>query len=113
MNDGKKAHRISVASDFSDEPYGRFRTDGPDSAERFRDDILIPALRKYDKIIVDLRGAFYGSSFLEETFGGLIRHGFKHGDLKEKLTIEHSLQVYVYASWKYIEDEVQNNVARG
>ena len=104
MGDHRKTHHISVVRDFSDEPYGRNPDDDPDNnAQDFRDNLLIPALRKYDKVVVDLRGAFYGSSFLEETFGGLIRHGFKHDELKEKLTIEHSLQVYVYASWKYIE----------
>lgn len=113
MSDSKKTCCISVVSDFSDEPYGRFRSDGSDSAERFRDDLLIPALRQHDRVIVDLRGAFYGSSFLEETFGGLVRLGFKYDDLKEKLIIEHDLPSYIRASWKYIENAVQENINRG
>ena len=104
MSDSRKASHISVVGDFSDEPYGRFPGDGPDSAQRFRDEFLIPALYQYDKVIVDLRGAFYGSSFLEETFGGLVRRGFKHDDLENKLIIQHDLEVYVQTSWEYIKN---------
>lgn len=104
MSDSRKASHISVVRDFSDEPYGRFPEDGPDSAQRFRDELLIPALRQYDKVTVDLRGAFYGSSFLEETFGGLVRRGFKYDDLENKLIIQHNLEIYIQNSWKYIKD---------
>lgn len=113
MSDSNKTHYISVVSDFSDEPYGRFRADGSDSAERFRDDLLIPALHQHDRVIVDLKGAFYGSSFLEEAFGGLVRLGFKYDDLKEKLIIEHDLQSYIHASWRYIENAAQESINRG
>ena len=65
---------IIVAKAFSRFPAGRFVTDGPHSGERFRDELLIPALETNPKIKILMDGALgYGSSFLEEAFGGLIR----------------------------------------
>ncbi len=70
----EKTVTISIASAFSRVPAGRFRTDGPYSGERFRDDFLLPPLIDGQQVIVDFDGARgYGSSFLEEAFGGLVR----------------------------------------
>jgi len=68
---------IKISDDFSRYPAGRYRTDGPYSGEKFREEILRPILEKNEIATIDLndvRG--YGSSFLEEAFGGLIRAGF-------------------------------------
>ena len=65
---------INVAKDYSPFPAGRFMTDGPYSGERFRQDILAPALAKSEVIEVELDGVSgFGSSFLDEAFGGLVR----------------------------------------
>ncbi|WP_298196519.1 STAS-like domain-containing protein [Novosphingobium sp.] len=65
---------IDIAKDFTRFPAGRYKSDGPYSGERFRDDILIPALRKHGAVVLKLDGTMgYGSSFLEEVFGGLVR----------------------------------------
>ena len=60
--------RISIARDFSDVPIGRDRADGDFTGEAFREDWLIPKLRKAsarDPLIVVLDGAEgYPSSFL-------------------------------------------------
>lgn len=54
---------------------------GPDSGEEFRDSYLIPWLDKNKKtsdLAVDFEGTIvYTPSFLEETFGGAIRKGYK------------------------------------
>ena len=103
MNEATR-RRISVVADFSDEPFGRFPSDGPNNATRFREEILVPALRRYDQVIVDLNGAFFGSSFLEEAFGGMVRFGqFRQHELRKKLEILHNLEIYVRASWRYIK----------
>jgi hypothetical protein len=65
-------------ADFALSPGGRYIADGAFSGEWFRDDILVPALRAAIEasavLRVELDGTSgYGSSFLEETFGGLIR----------------------------------------
>ncbi|BAK76765.1 hypothetical protein NH8B_1950 [Pseudogulbenkiania sp. NH8B] len=70
----EKKVNISIARDFSRVPAGRYLTDGPYSGERFRDEQLIPALGSAEMVEIDLDGARgYGSSFLEEAFGGLLR----------------------------------------
>lgn len=64
--------------DYTDCPGPRMAVTGPGSGEEFREKFLLKALRENpdDTIVVDLDGtAGYGSSFLEESFGGLIRAG--------------------------------------
>ena len=83
-------YKIDLAEGFSRYPFGRYQGDGEHSAEKFRDDILTPALRNHLHVTVDLGGTnYYGSPFLEETFGGLLRHGFSKAELDEKLTVLH------------------------
>ena len=79
---------INIANDFSVFPGGRYRSDGEFSGEEFRDNILIPALQKYQQVIVELDGTRgYGSSFLEEVFGGLVREGYDRKFIKAHLTL--------------------------
>lgn len=84
-------YTIDVAKEFSRKPFGRLRSDGDYSAEVFRDDRLLPALREYDRVIVDLSGSnLYGSSFLEEAFGGLT-DTISRSELRLKLVVKHDL----------------------
>ncbi|MBC8269432.1 MAG: STAS-like domain-containing protein [Rhodospirillaceae bacterium] len=80
---------IDVAKDFSPYPAGRYVDDGPYSGEAFREQNLVPALREGEKVIIQLDGSEgYGSSFLEEAFGGLVRGGyFSAQELNELLSI--------------------------
>ena len=67
---------VTVAKDFSRHPAGRHLTDGPFNGELFRKKFLEPNIRTVDRIVIFFDGARgYGSSFLEEAFGGLIRTG--------------------------------------
>jgi len=94
---------ISVLRDFSDDPFGRYPTDGPNSGERFREEFLRPALQQHNKVHVDLNGNLYGSSFLEEAFGGLVRKGYAtKEELSRKLTVSHSLESFEIGVWRYI-----------
>ncbi len=66
--------KIDIAKDFSRFPAGRFRTDGRYSGERFREEFLVPALKKRGTVTIIMDGVSgYGPSFLEEVFGGLVR----------------------------------------
>jgi STAS-like domain of unknown function (DUF4325) len=65
---------INFAGDFTRFPAGRYRADGRFSGERFRDEFLVPAMLKAKPFEVNLDGTMgFGSSFLEEAFGGLAR----------------------------------------
>ena len=65
---------VNVARDFSRFPSGRFKSKGKTSGEGFREEFLEPHLRKGAEVTVELDGTIgYGSSFLEEAFGGLVR----------------------------------------
>lgn len=99
-------HRIiSVSKEYSETPAGRFKKDGPKSGEEFRDKFLIPNLKNFKHIIVELDGVLgYGSSFLEEAFGGLIRKGFTKDQIKKFIEIRSSYPIYLDRIWTYIED---------
>lgn len=69
---------ITIAKDFSLTPGPRFINEGDFSGEFFRNSILEPkfleAVKEKKKVIVNLDGTLgYGPSFLEESFGGLVR----------------------------------------
>lgn len=71
-----KTKTINIPKDFSRYPAGRYKADGPFSGEGFRNKFLLPPLRRGEAVTVELDGARgYGSSFLEEAFGGLVRSG--------------------------------------
>jgi hypothetical protein len=100
---------IKIATDYSDTPLGRYPEDGRFNGERFREDFLVPALRNNDLVTIDLDDVEgYGSSFLEESFGGLVREGhFTAQDLRRKLQIKFSdpvLDIYKVLIWKYIAE---------
>jgi len=96
---------IDVAKTFSKTPFGRYRTDGDNSAERFREDVLINELDKHDDITVDFSKVALGvgSSFLEEVFGGLIRKGYSKQDLLKKITVVDKLGIYDRQVKQFIE----------
>lgn len=99
--------KLSVARDFSEFPAGRHPDDGPYSGERFREEFLAPNLKSDGSIEVDLDGTMgYGSSFLEEAFGGLVRnHGLNLKTLESRLKLHDSRKIYEKIVWQYIRDE--------
>ena len=84
---------IKIATDFSRIPGARYPEEGDYSGQEFRQNVLHPALKKAIemnvKLIVDLDGtAGLGTSFLEESFGGLIRRDhINYNILKQTLII--------------------------
>lgn len=76
-----KLLRLSIAKDFSPDPGPRYRWEGEQSGQAFREDYLDPyfrqAINDSASLEVNLDGVEgYGTSFLEEAFGGLARiHG--------------------------------------
>jgi len=111
---------ISIAHDFSDTPGGRTYKDGPYSGEKFRQEILKPALEQAREtrsaVQVDLDEAEgFPSSFLEEAFGGLVRRGdYSAPDLHVLMKFNYTepgLDSYVSEIWAYIEDAAKNRQA--
>lgn len=69
---------IKLAEEFSITPGSRYPDEGNFSGQEFRENILIPkfkeAIESDSYLTVDLDGTLgYGTSFLEEVFGGLAR----------------------------------------
>lgn len=70
--------KIKIAEVFSISPGSRHPDEGDFSGQEFRENILIPmfsqALGAKQTLTIDLDGTLgYGTSFLEEVFGGLAR----------------------------------------
>lgn len=98
------ARVINVAQDFSRYPAGRYVDDGPFSGAAFRDNILVPALKAGEEIVVELDGVRgYGSSFLEEAFGGLVRNGFSTDQIHQLITLQSVDRSLVEEIEEYIE----------
>lgn len=69
---------LRISTDFSTTPGARYKEEGDFSGEEFREDVLFPKFKEAQNngthLIVNLDGtAGLGTSFLEESFGGLIR----------------------------------------
>ena len=99
---------IDIGKEYSRYPAGRHRKDGPFSGERFRDELLLPALRRGSKVEVVLDGtAGYGSSFLEESFGGLMRAGLSLDLIRSNLVLVTEDPTLSEEIWLYISDEAK------
>jgi hypothetical protein len=85
--------RIKVSTEFSRFPGPRYKEEGKHSGEEFRTSILFPrvqeAIRLKKPVLIDLDGTFgYGTSFLEEAFGGLIRNdGLRLEDIRSAIVL--------------------------
>src|SRR5579885_2244584 len=69
---------LNIAQEYTNTPGPRTRAEGKFSAEQFLEDILLSkfdrAVAQNDVLLVDLDGGYgFGTSFLEEAFGGLAR----------------------------------------
>ncbi len=109
---------IKIARDFSYTPGPRYIEEGKNSGEKFRQEILADTFKQAiaddKKVIVDLDGTDgYGTSFLEESFGGLIRNdGIPYDEIIKRLEIisneEEYLKDDVYEYLKDASDEMDN-----
>ncbi len=103
---------------FSDEPSGRFYSDGEGSGEEFREEFLRVQLSKLEenqklKIIIDDEIEGYGSSFLVEGFAGMVKYGYMQADeLLNKIDIdftETDFQFYADKITQYINEAQFNS----
>ena len=103
---------ISIVKDYSSTPSGRFYSDGDYSGQDFRERLLKPkfleAKSRGEVLTVDLDGCYgYGSSFLEEAFGGLVRE-LHDKSIKNIKIISNDEPQLVDRIKEYIADELEN-----
>ena len=103
--------KINIAVDFSRIPGARYPEEGDFSGQEFRQTILLPklqeAIKKKEMLTINLDGtAGLGTSFLEESFGGLIRvDKFDIKSLKNTLEfISEEDPDYITEIWSYINE---------
>ncbi|PTB84685.1 DUF4325 domain-containing protein [Pseudidiomarina aestuarii] len=103
--------KYNVGIEFSPDPAGRFYTDGDASGEQFREEVLLDKLKKIninEKLIIVLDDGIesYGSSFLSEAFGGLVKYGyFRPNFLLDTLRFEYS-----DPEFKFFEDRIKKYI---
>lgn len=76
---------LNIGKEFSEVPAGRYRSDGKNSGEAFREDLLrrkLATLEPKEKLVVILDDSVegYGSSFLVEGFAGIVKYGYMEAD---------------------------------
>lgn len=96
--------RINVAEQFTKLPGARYANLGPGSGEEFREKFLIEPLRQGKSIVVCLDGVRgYGSSFLEEAFGGAVRElDLDVDDALNRIMIETKIKSWALDVEEYI-----------
>lgn len=107
---------LFIGTQFSDDPAGRYYTDGDGNGEEFREEILKPILAggKPFRVNIDENVEGYGSSFLVEAFGGLIKHGyFKKRYVNEMIEIvfeDTDFEFYAAKIRQYIDEAKYNSM---
>jgi anti-anti-sigma regulatory factor len=102
--------KIDVAKDFNKRPAGRTENEGKFTGEHFRKKLLTSmmqlAISNKETLIVDFSGTtMMGSSFLEESFGGLIRiDKLAKNDVIKYLKIVHTRPTLSETIIKYINN---------
>ncbi|MGA0563658.1 STAS-like domain-containing protein [Ancylobacter sp. VNQ12] len=101
----KKTKLISIARDFSIDPGPRFRQQGRHSGQEFREDYIARHLKDGPVTVVLDGTRGFGSSFIDEAFGGLVRvEGYSPGDLRKLLTIiSEEDETYGVEAWESID----------
>ena len=111
---------INVVKEYTDKPGARYESQGSNSGQKFRDTILYPkfieTIEKNETLIVNLDGGYgYGSSFLEETFGGLVRRLKKENNdnykrVSEIVIISNDNKTWIEKIKGYIKEAIDNPI---
>jgi len=94
-------YKLVICKEFSPSPGPRYASEGDFSGEEFRIKLLAPRLKdaisNKKTLFIDLDGtAGYGTSFLEEAFGGLIRiDKYKYDDILAHLQLKSEEEPYL------------------
>ena len=101
---------VNIAKDFTRYPSGRYKKNGTTSGEAFREQLLEEPLSREERVTVEFDGTIgYGSSFLEEAFGGLVRKTkIPQATLAELLSLASSDKSIVAEVNQYISEAYKN-----
>jgi STAS-like domain of unknown function (DUF4325) len=114
----KNEINLKVRDDFSRTPGPRLEIEGDFSGEVFRKICLLPKLQQAitsgSKLVVDLDGtAGYGTSFLEEAFGGLIREdGITYDVIKKYVNVISTEEDYLIEDIEQYLTDASRNTTR-
>ncbi len=102
---------INIAKEYTKTPGGRFIREGEFSGEDFRIKMLEPIYKEAqannEQLTVILDGGYgYGSSFLEEAFGGLVR-SLKDPQISKIVIVSEEEPKLIKDIKGYIADELQ------
>jgi len=102
--------RVNVARQFTKLPGARYIKLGPFSGQEFREKFLIEPLRQGKTVIVELDGVRgYGSSFLDEAFGGAVRElDLDIEDALRRLKVETTVKSWQLDVEEYIRTAKNN-----
>ena len=91
---------------FTRDPGPRQKIRGPGSGEEFRQEWVVPALARAERIAIDLNDTSgYGSSFIDEVFGGLIRKRIlTPSEVRRRITVISSDQSYIREAWQSVDE---------
>ena len=65
---------IDIGREFAKHLGARYREDGKNSGQQFREEVLEPAFADHDLVVIALDSiGGYSASFMEEAFGGVVR----------------------------------------
>lgn len=106
---------LNIAKDYSRCPGARYEREGDFSGEKFREEYLYPKLQEAIETGVKLEvildgSAGYSTSFIEESFGGLIRNNQMTLDeirnnmiivSEEDPTYIDDINLYLENAWQY------------
>lgn len=115
-NTSENMNILFIGEQFSDDPAGRYYTDGDGNGEEFREEVLKPIFKsgKPISINIDKNVEGYGSSFLVEAFGGLVKHGyFKESYILDRLTLTYEdsdFEFYAKKIKQYIKEAKFNSM---
>lgn len=101
-------------SDFTRYPGGRYKRISKFSGEEYRDDHLAPALKDGEVVVVELDGTVgYGSSFLDELFGGIVRKMRWHSvnDFDSHILLQSKNRSFIDEARQYVAEAVTSNNA--
>lgn len=105
----KQLIKINIANDYSKTPGSRYEKEGKYSGEVFRKTIFAPAMKEAIEndlnLEINLDGtAGYGTSFLEEIFGGLIREdNIPYNEIKNRVSI-------ISLEEDYLIEDIENDL---